>query len=367
MIRRWARLGCLALSGLVAGACTRSTEDTSNGGGGSGGSSDAAQPEAGPPRQRDAAARDATSAAADAAESALDGCRVPPDATALCLTFLPERVAPRDEPGLDQRGFLTLEVFDTPSPPAGKARSAAALYRRTVPVDSDSGGEIALTDLPEPTVLLNDGLSEVYLLAQFFDNARVSGDVNISWGTWLGGLDLRNGLSEDLSLSPIPLVTGGVTRHQVALTALRRLTVTVTASVAPLGDGEGGLSVVASRLEGLPPRVPTDGYGIDPCVDMTRGPQTVEVGLIGSGSFFVTAFFDDLGIETPGEMPPGTLLSVGDFDPGTARGTYDQVTLADDQYAAELSVDLGTVIDLRGDPTALGPNSCADLGLPGAP
>ena len=124
---------------------------------------------------------------------------------------------------------------------------------------------------------------------------------------------------------------------------------------------------MASRVEVLPPAAPTYGYGIDPCVDVTRGPQTVDMLLIGSGTFFVAASFEDLGVETPGAMPPGTLLSIHDVDPLTGKGTFERITVDEKTYSASVLLDLSYVSPFNGDPSVLGPNSCADLGLPGTP
>jgi hypothetical protein len=151
------------------------------------------------------------------------------------------------------------------------------------------------------------------------------------------------------------------------MTALRRLSATVTTSVAPLGDGVGALSVFASRVAVLPPQAPTWGYGIDPCVDVTTGPETVEMFVIGSGTLYVAASFEDFRFENPGGMPPGTLISLHDFDPTTRTGTFDEVVFAADQYAATVALDLAAMSPFDGDPAALGPNSCKDLGLPGEP
>jgi hypothetical protein len=234
----------------------------------------------------------------------------------------------------------------------------------------DAGTEVSLFDLPAPTIVLADPPAAVYVRALFFDNGRFTladGSFGINWGTWLGGFDLSGGIGVSSALIAVPLTPGEVTVHDVPLIALRRLTVTVTTSVTPLGDGEGALSVTASRVAALPPYAQAQGYGIDPCVDITQGPQTVEVQLVGSGMFSVTAYFDDLGIETTGALPPGTLLSLRDVNLAAGEATFDQITVGQDQYSAAMTVDLGYVVELPGDPAVLGPNSCADLGLPGPP
>jgi hypothetical protein len=300
---------------------------------------------------------------ADAGDPASsDPCRARPGAAVLCLTFSPEAVAPESEPGLDARGFLRVDVFDSASPPAGAAASRGLLEQQTFPEDFEHGGEISLAELPNVTVVLADPPAVVYVQSLFFDNGT-----QFNWGTWFGGMDLGSGLEEQAVLEPVSLARDRVTEHDLPLAALRRLTATVTTSATPLGDGEGALSVFASRVEQLPPAAPTFGYGIDPCVDVTRGAQTVEMFLVGSGTFFVAASFEDLGIETPGGMPPGTMLSVRDVDLDTGTGRFDAVTLEPRQYTAKIGLDLGFVSPFDGDPDLLGPNSCVDLGLPGPP
>lgn len=294
-----------------------------------------------------------------------DECRAQPGATALCLQFEPEAITPEAELGLDERGTLNIEVFDRPNTPGGAAASVIALYDATLPSGSDA--ELSLAHLPHHTVVLTDPPSIVYVRALFFDNEGFSETGALTWGTWLGGMDLQRGIVEDTSLVPVTLQAGEMTPVQIPLRALRRLSVSVTTSATPLGDGEGALSVVASPVAALPPNVPTFGYGIDPCVDVTRGPQTVEMILLGSGKFYVTGYFDDLGIQTPGAIPPGTLLSLRNVDYSTGQATYDDVTVGDTQYAASLAIDLGYVTAFPGDPSSIGPNSCADLGLPGTP
>jgi hypothetical protein len=278
----------------------------------------------------------------------------------LRLTFSPEAIEPESDPGLDEVGFFTLQVFDTPNPPPGDAASKAALYEAVTPLDSP----IALSNLPTPTIVLRNPPSTVYVRALFFDNVA-SGAGGISWGTWFGGVDVSNGFTQNAALTPVPLTRDETTMHDVPLMALRRVTVTVTTSAALVGDGEGSLSVAASRVEVLPPRASTYGYGIKPCVDLKTGPQTVDMQVVGSGTFFVAGFFDDLGIQTPGEMPPGTMLSVRDVHLDTGAATFDRITLAPGQYSGALSIDLGFVTPLPGNTATPGPNSCRDLGLTG--
>jgi hypothetical protein len=112
----------------------------------------------------------------------------------------------------------------------------------------------------------------------------------------------------------------------------------------------------------LPPRAPTFGYGIVPCVDLHSGTQHVDIAVVGSGDFYVAGFFDDLGIKTPGAMPPGTMISVRDVDLATYSGTFDRLTLAPRQYSGTVTMDLGYVVPLPQGAGPFGPNSCRDLG-----
>jgi hypothetical protein len=130
-----------------------------------------------------------------------EGCAPPEGATALCLTFAPEEVTPEDEPGLDQRGFFRIQVFDTPRPPFSDGASSGALYDRTV-TGAGVDGELALRELPEPTVVLDDPPPVVFVRALFFDNGGITETGGIDWGTWLGGLDVSGGLSGDTAVAP---------------------------------------------------------------------------------------------------------------------------------------------------------------------
>jgi hypothetical protein len=286
--------------------------------------------------------------------------------TALRLTFSPEAITPEADPGLDEMGYLQIQVFDTPNPPAGDAASTIALHEEVTPSDFQTGGLISLAELPTPTVAIPGSLSVVYVRALFVDNAltaaRRVGVLPVTWGTWFGGVDVSKGFTQTATLTPVPITPGQTTVHDVPLVAMRRVAVTVTASARPAGDGEGSLSVAATRVEMLPPRVQVYGYGIEPCVDLKSGPRTIDVDVVGSGTFFVAGFFDDLGIQTPGKMPPGTMLSVRDVHLSAGTGTFDRLVLAPGQYSSALSIDLGFVVPLPRDAGAPGPNSCRDLG-----
>lgn len=299
-------------------------------------------------------------------DAASDGAKThPTSSTALVLTFTPETILPESDPSLDEMGYLRVQVFDTPSPPIGDATSA--LYEEVVPGDFQAGGQVSVSDLPALTAYVPDSTSTVFVRALFFDNPiPAPGRAGaLNWGTWFGGVDVTNGFSQNAMLDAVPVVQGQTTAHAVPLLALRRVTVTVTTSATPVGDGEGALSVAASRDAMLAPRVSVYGYGIEPCVDLSTGAQTVDMQVVGSGTFFVAGYFDDLGIQTPGQMPPGTMLSVQDVDLAAGTGTFDQLTLAADQYSSVLSIDLGYVVPLPGDAGAPGPNSCLDLGFIG--
>lgn len=288
----------------------------------------------------------------------------PAHSKALTLRFAPEEIAPESDPGLDQLGFFQLQVFARPDPPSGAAASAFALHEEVLPHDFESGGRIALSEIPTLTVRVPDSFPAVFVRALFLDHASPAAlsARGLDWGTWFGGVDASNGFVQNAELTPVPLDASPATDHVVPLFALRRVEVTVTTSARLVGDGEGALSVAASRVEALPPRAATFGYGIKPCVDLKRGPVVIDIGVLGSGMFFIAGFFDDLGITTPGQIPPGTLLSARDVNYDTGSATLDPLVLRADQYSAALSIDLGLVTPLPGN-AAPGPNSCHDLGF----
>jgi hypothetical protein len=276
----------------------------------------------------------------------------------LILTFSPESIDVETDPALDGRGRFSLQLFDTPAPAAG----AAPLYAETLPRAWQSGEELAVSALPAVAVVLPRPIDVVYVRALFFDGPIPrAGAGSLGPGTWLGGTDLSNGFSRTSTMTPVHLLRRGMT-YAVPLVAMRRVAVTVTSSVTPLGDGEGSLSVTFSRVAALPPAAATYGYGIEPCVDLKRGPATIDVAVVGSGEFYVAGFFDDLGIQTPGRTPPGTLLSVRDPDVVAGTGEFDRTTLAPAQYSGEITIDLGYVVPLPVDAGVPGPNSCRDLG-----
>lgn len=281
----------------------------------------------------------------------------------LRLSFSAEDVTPESEPGLDGKGTLLVQVFDSPTPPANAP--GAVLGEGALPADALGGGEVSVLALPDLTLALRDPPATVYVRAVFFDQGPTATG-GFGAGTWLGGEDLSAGFSRTAPLLPVRLAGAGDAPHVITLTALRRVRVTVTRSVAPIGDGQGSLSVTASRDALLPPRAATFGYGIDPCVDLARGDPVVDIGVVGAGSFWIAAFFDDLGLQTPGAMPPGTMVSVRNVNLTTGEGTFDRLVLAPSQYSAAITVDLGYVLPLPRGSGPLGPNSCVDLGYAAA-
>jgi hypothetical protein len=94
------------------------------------------------------------------------------------------------------------------------------------------------------------------------------------------------------------------------LTAMRRFTSEVTVALdggAPLGDGEGPLSVGVFRQE-APAGAQVFGSAAIPCADVARAPIPVSGFFYGSGDNWFGAQLDDFGLG--GTTPPGALVSL---------------------------------------------------------
>lgn len=228
------------------------------------------------------------------------------------------------------------------------------------------GGEIAVDDLPT----LREELelpSTVYVRAVFVDNpaAVAEDDLDITWGVWVGGLDLSNGLTDDVPLTPVTIEVGQGNLVKVPLTALRKLDVTVSSTASPEGNGQGPLSVIALDTE-----VPTDesnAFGIAevPCADVSGG-QEVELSgfVLGTGPYWVAGMLRDLNTE--GDLPPGSLAAI-DFS-GASPVIPVQLTYGETDYVVSVAIDLTHVQPVPGDAGTPDVLSCDDiLGDGGAP
>jgi hypothetical protein len=282
--------------------------------------------------------------------------------TALCLRFSPETIVPRADKALDEWGVLVVQVFDTPNPP-DKNASQVALAERVLPANSASGGEIALSAL-RPMRLVHAFPSTVYVRAFFVDNPDVLAQGNkIAWGVWVGGVNLADGIQKNEPLLPVPLEVGRGNLLDLTLTALRRLDVTVKTTATPIGDGQGKLDVIAVDKPDPGKKPAVFGSASTPCADVTAGDVTLTGVVVGDGPYYVTGVLNDLG--TPGDLPPGSLVSLEPTDGGFQIPT--ELTYGKGNYRPSVTIDLNYVVPLGADAGTPGPNSCRALGIDAGP
>lgn len=289
-------------------------------------------------------------------------CAPPTNAknTALCVTFAPEAITARTEPALDKRGVLVVQVFDTATPPEKNA-DLVALVSKVLPADAAMGGEISVDALP--TVRLEGAFPATsYVRVFFIDNPRVfAAGGGIDYGVWLGGVNLADGVKKDEALSPVSLTTGAGNALDVSLTAFRRLDVVASASVKPVGDGQGTLTVTMVNNPDPSKNPAAFGSAIKRCADVAMGAVDFSGFFFGKGPYWAAGVLNDLG--KPGDLPVGALATL-DL---TAAGPRipKQIEVGARDYATTIAVDLNYVKPLPADAGSPGPNSCADLGLIG--
>lgn len=271
-------------------------------------------------------------------------------AAALCLKFAPEAMTFLNERDLDGRGVLIVEVYDTPTPdnPDG-GTGALPIADRVFPNQPGDGGtaEVSVTALP---VVRFDDLpaGKVYVRTFFVDNPAALNSNNLSWGVWVGGVDLSNGLRGSLPIAPITLSAGHAKSVTQALTALRRLRVALSlaSGTTPLDDGQGPVRIGAWRTTTPTMSSPLSGYGRDACVDVSAGPAIVPAVLVGSGTFYLSADLDDFNVGGSGSTGPGILESLAFTGGVVSLPAENAVTVGATQYSVEHAVQLNYVSPL---------------------
>lgn len=293
----------------------------------------------------------------DAAQGAGGGngsggdCDVPTDqaVSALCLSFEPEQMRFEQDPELDGRGQLLVQVYDTPTPDRD---GRLPLDVRVFPdqPDPDSGAplnEASITELP--TIRFEGLPSTVYVRAQFYDNPLTFGGLPL-WGFWAGGADLSEPfapnpdtgeLEANLSLTPIELPAGEGTAASMDLLPMRRLDVDVSlaSGVTPLDDGDGPILMIA--YGGPTSESTPSGIGAD-CVDVAAGSATVSMTVLGTGPHYLWASLNDFNVG--GDPAPGVLENAVTRADGVVSFPDDaKVELAADQYLLRATLTLGQV------------------------
>jgi hypothetical protein len=258
-----------------------------------------------------------------------------------CLVFTPETVRFESDATLDGNGTLVLRIFGTPDP------SQAPLAGAALPPLPDGGvGEMNVASLPQ---LDFEGLPDtVYIYAVFVDNPAWFLDTSgLTYGTFVGGLNLGSGLSPRPAIKPVALKKGAGTLVPIFMTAMRRFTSTVEVALpdggGPEGDGQGPLSVGVFQ-QASPAGAQVFGSATLPCVDSHALPVAVSGFFYGSGANWFAAQIDDFGVGTA--APAGALVSLV---PPLNIPEAQKLTVADDAYSVSIPrLQLTTV--LPGDP-----------------
>jgi hypothetical protein len=257
------------------------------------------------------AAGDDSGGGADAAKAAPDAgaCAPPSDPTkaALCITFTAEALQLLPSvPEFDGKGALLVAVQASAMPDGGPT-----LGSRVFP-DPDGGRDAGLVDisLPLPGVRI-DGLpaTTVYPQALFIDDPG-AGLKTPKPGWWLGGYDLSNGL-QGAPLMPVTLQAGMSTTVSLDLRALRALSLQVSTSVPPAGNGQGPLTVLVIKGNSVAPDAGAQawGYGTAACADcVADGGAKAVAFFVGPGPYYTVPVLDDFGFG--GNFPPGAMTSL---------------------------------------------------------
>jgi hypothetical protein len=289
-------------------------------------------------------------------------CTNPADATRgkACLIFTPEQISFADAgPLLDGQGTLFIHVFATPTPGDTTPPLAQIVYP---PPNVDGGlNQTGVYQLPQididnlPTDL--DGSpGNVYIRTLFVDNPLwLQTRKGLTYGMFVGGYNLNNGVQPPPPLRAVALTTGSGTVVRQPLTALRRFTSVVALGLpdggAPAGNGQGPMSLGAFA-QASPANAPVFGGLQVPCADVTKGPVPVAgffYSLSGDLNFWIGAQLDDFGLG--GDSPAGSLVSLTSI--GEIPGTQ-KITITADQYSA--SIPQVTLTGVR----PLGPDAGTD-------
>jgi hypothetical protein len=262
-----------------------------------------------------------------------------PAKAALCVTLTAETVQfLPNVPAFDGKGVLLVAVQASANPDGGPTLGSPAILP-----DLDAGGDAGLVDLsgPLPSVRI-DGLppSTVYPQALFIDDPG-AGLKTPKAGWWLGGYDLSNGL-QDAPLKPVTLQAGTSTTVSIDLRALRALSLQVSTSVTPAGNGQGPLQVLVIEGHSVAPEAGARawGFGTAACADcVADGGAKAIAFFIGSGPYYTVPILDDFGLG--GSFPPGAMTSL-DVEAGLVVPAANEFS-AGNAYVFSQSVKLNYV------------------------
>jgi hypothetical protein len=277
----------------------------------------------------------------DASNDAGGSCAPPsdPNQAALCIITTPEAIQfIAQDPNLDGKGLIAFDVHTQSNPDLPDGGQVPPIAFASIPA-GDAGADAAEFDLSTPVPVVRfDGLpaGAVYPRVVFVDSRNFTA---LGAGWWLGNYDLSNGLVANVPLKPVTLTAGSSTTVTIALTALRRLHVTLTRSVTPVGNAQGPARVIAT-----PDQVPTMGSkifgaGTSPCANVSNNRSAEVNGLVfGNGPYYGIAVLDDYA--TGGNLPAGSLTTLAFADGGISNPPGTQITYAANAYLVSKTLDL---------------------------
>lgn len=296
----------------------------------------------------DAGDGDASADADDGdAEAGLpDPCPPPvdPNKAALCIKLEPEAidfVAGNER--FDGRGVLHVAIFDKAQP----SLTDPPLDDETLPSQAATPVTKPLPELVAEPLRFELSPGTVYARSIFVDDLAALGAPKLKPGLWLGGFDLdAKGLGEDAPLVPIELEAGKGRLVEFELRALRQMEITVArGEVAPVGNGEGPLLVLALNAQKLDNESRAFGIATEDCVDlMNTKTVTVEGVVIGQGPYWLTAVLNDFG--QAGSWPEGALVSF-DWQKLQIAGE-NELAYEPNAYKIQKSIEMTAVMPLMG-------------------
>jgi hypothetical protein len=249
---------------------------------------------------------------------------------------------------LDNMGTLLIYVFAVPNPGDGGADGGAATpiaQPIAYPPPDDAGlfsvemSVAGLTSLPPIPIDLPPGVTTAYILTYFVDNKAGFAAIQqstLTYGMYVGGLDLSQGLSPVPQIRAANLVTGQGTIVNQYLTVMRRFDTWVVRLPTQLdggggippaagGDGTGPIEVGVYRSD-VPDPMRVYGAAFARCADIVHDAPFPVTGFFydpatsipdaGPTSIWYSGLLNDFG-DTTKNPPAGSMISAALNDAGT--------------------------------------------------
>ena len=250
---------------------------------------------------------------------------------------------------LDNMGTLLIYVFAVPNPGDGGADGGAAspiAVPIAIPPPDDAGlfsmemPVAGLTSLPPIPIDLPPGVTTAYILTYFIDNKggfQAIQQSTLTYGMYIGGLDLSQGIAPVPQIRAANLVAGQGTIVSQYLTVMRRFDSWVVrlptqadggGGIPPAagGDGTGPIEVGVYRSD-LPDPMRVYGGALATCADIVHDAPYPVTGFFydpatsipdaGPTSIWYTGLLNDFG-DTTKNPPAGSMISAALDDAGNS-------------------------------------------------